>query len=842
MTVWMKIAGSLLVVVLLGCSGGGGDADVGTSDAGSHETGQCVPDCQATWCGNGDGCGGICTTCPANSTCSTFSWTCDCPGPWCEGNCCLPGQACEPGGTCEGQGCTPACDGKWCGADDGCGGKCTRCPQNAGCDPANWTCDCAGTWCGGDCCLPGQTCGPDETCQGQGCTPDCAGKWCGDDDGCGGKCKKCPTNSACNTDSWSCDCPGDWCGGNCCLTGEECGPDQTCQTCVPDCAGKDCGDDGCGGVCGICGTDEVCIYDQCTVCIPQCAGMDCGDDGCGGICGTCEPGKTCVLGKCQDPPKGGVGGPCTADYQCTDPGASCYPEAFGEDPTGFINGYCLVYDCSAGSCPVGSDCFPLLEGGGGLCMATCDTVADCPQQKGYGCIQLSGLTETICWPDCTNDADCPDDAFCDQGDQQCVPDSLGCSVSNPFGYCPGDLVCQGGECKPYDFTCTDQTMEPNETIDGAKTVNEQVTNGLQICSDDEDWFKLTIPAGHVGTLGMYFVHKLGDLDLCAFESDGTFLGCRYPFEDYPANWRTHDWNDEYLTALAAVAPRTLYFKGDGWNGAVNEYQLTVKLTQWKDGDWCQDHYSAEECAGCDPDTGKCQLGLGKVNLIQFPYPDPGDPYVGEGYILEHASGYNFLRRELIMHIRYAIKAVQDKFPGTKPLGLMDMCQIDGITPGFDVGDPRHPESTHDQGGNIDVAYYQTGPNNEGKIVCDGMGGSNDGYYCTSVDNHVVDLPRTAYFLARLAESSRLRVYGLDVLLAPLILAELKAQKDKGWISESVYNNTVARAAYGSGWSFHHHHIHVSFKWWSQGLTMMKEPPLGCGFRMEGDGPWPMGIH
>ena len=837
----MKVAGLLLVLVLFACSGSDGGLDTGGVDSTPGEAGPCVPDCSGAWCGSGDGCGGICTTCPQNSTCNTFSWVCDCAGLWCEGNCCLSGQTCGAGGTCVGQGCVPNCGNNWCGDDDGCGGKCTRCPENSGCNPNTWVCDCPGPWCGGGCCLSGQTCGTDETCQGQGCIPDCEGKWCGDDDGCGGKCKKCPTQSTCNTDTWSCDCPGSWCGGNCCLPGQDCGTDGICTACVTDCAGKDCGDDGCGGQCGICTDGKICVFDQCTLCNTQCDGKDCGDDGCGGSCGSCPAGTTCTGGQCMEPQKGSVGSPCTSDSQCKDPGGTCYPEATGDEPSGFINGYCLVYNCTAGSCPVGSDCFPLLEGGGSLCMATCDTAADCPQAKGYGCLQLTGITDTICWPDCGSDSDCPEDSYCDQGASYCVPDSLGCSPTNPFGYCPGDLVCQDGECKPYDFTCTDQTLEPNETINGAKTVSEQVTAGMQICSSDEDWFKMTIPAGQVGTLGMYFIHSLGDLDLCAFESDGSFLGCRYPFEDYPANWRGHDWNDEYLSALAVGEPRTLYFKGDGWNKAVNDYQLTVKLTGWKDGDRCQDHYGSAECAGCNPDTGSCQLGLGKVNLIQFPFGDSNDPFVGEGYILEHASGYRFLRRELIMHIRYAISEVQKKFPGTKPLGLMDMAQIDGITPGFDVGDPRHPESTHDQGGNIDVAYYQTGPNNEGKIVCDGMGGSNDGYYCTSVANHVVDLPRTAYFVAKLAESSRLRVYGMDVLLAPLILDELKAQKDKGWISEGVYNNAVARAAYGNGWSFHHHHIHVSWKWWGQGLTMMKEPPLGCGFRMEGDGPWPKGI-
>ena len=224
-----------------------------------------------------------------------------------------------------------------------------------------------------------------------------------------------------------------------------------------------------------------------------------------------------------------------------------------------------------------------------------------------------------------------------------------------------------------------------------------------------------------------------------------------------------------------------------------------------------------------------------ANLIQFPHPDSSDPYVGEGYVLEHASGYNWLRREVIMRIRYAIHETQKKFPGTKGLGLMDMCQIDGITPGFDVGQPRHPETTHDEGGNIDVAYYQTvGSYSQGQVICDPQGAATDGYFCTSVANHIVDLPRTAYFLAKLNEGNRFRVAGADKLIAPLILEAIDDLKNSGAISSSLATKTKNSLAYGDGWPFHHHHLHLSFKWWSQ-RDHEEEPPIGCGFRMPGDG-------
>jgi hypothetical protein len=400
-------------------------------------------------------------------------------------------------------------------------------------------------------------------------------------------------------------------------------------------------------------------------------------------------------------------------------------------------------------------------------------------------------------------------------------------------------VCKDGACQPFNFLCQGDPYEPNESAAKAFALDPPVTQGkTQICANDKDWYSLEIPAGHVGTVGMYFTHLNGDLDLCAYDEEGSLLGCRYTFEDYPDTWRGNDWNDEYLTGLALDAPRYILFKGDGWKGAVNDYTLTAYTKEWSDGPTCTDFYSLTECKGCNPDSGVCQKGLNKINLIQFPYQAPEDGYVGSGYVLEHSSSYRWVRRETIMLIRHAIHEVQLKFPGTGALGLMDMCQIDGITPGFDVGSPRHPESTHDEGGNIDVAYYQTGKDNLGKIICDPNGGSNNGYYCTDVDNHIVDLPRTAYMLGKLAESSRFRVAGADVLIAPLLLDELKKQKDKGWITTTAYNKLAGGSlAYGDGWSFHHHHIHVSLKWWSQGKPGGKEPALGCGFRMPGDGVW-----
>jgi hypothetical protein len=528
-----------------------------------------------------------------------------------------------------------------------------------------------------------------------------------------------------------------------------------------------------------------------------------------------------------------IGGPCLEAGDCATPNAVCYPEVYGKEPTGYVLGYCVLFSCSAGSCPADSDCFAVGSSGDSTaCLPLCETDGDCRQ--GYGCL------EGVCSPDCDSDSSCPLCYACDPAAAMCIHEDLQCSAANPMGWCPEGLYCQSGECKEFVFTCTDDKHEPNETYTKAATVEPgdfkvELEEDLQVCKDDKDWFRLDVPAGQTGTLGITFYHQVGDLDLCLYDQAGKFLGCRYPLENYPASWREYDWNDEFLSALAGAGDRTLYFKALGFGGAPNNYNLFAWTTPWKDGAVCTDLFTESECKGCLP-NGQCVKDQFKAALMQFPYPDPADPYVGDGYMVEHSSSYSWARRETVMLIRHAIRQVQQKFPGTKPLGLMDMAQIDGITPGFDVGSPRHPETTHDEGGNIDVAYYQTTGDNSGKIVCDPNGGSNDGYYCTSVANHVVDLPRTAYFLAMLAASSRFRVAGMDQLIAPLVEEAIDDLVQQGAITQVQANMAKNKLAYGDGWPFHHHHIHVSLKWWSQ-RGHREDYPIGCGYRFPADGTW-----
>ncbi|MCX6722449.1 MAG: hypothetical protein NT094_00065, partial [Candidatus Staskawiczbacteria bacterium] len=103
-------------------------------------------------------------------------------------------------------GCVPVCFGKKCGDPDGCGGFCQTCPSGQVCTGTGCcTLNCSGRTCGGDgcggscgSCAPGQVCyenmGGSRNC----CTPNCSGKICGDN-GCGGSCGQCSVGNICNS-------------------------------------------------------------------------------------------------------------------------------------------------------------------------------------------------------------------------------------------------------------------------------------------------------------------------------------------------------------------------------------------------------------------------------------------------------------------------------------------------------------------------------------------------------------------------------------------------------------------------------------------------------------------
>jgi len=352
-------------------------------------------------------------------------------------------------------------------------------------------------------------------------------------------------------------------------------------------------------------------------------------------------------------------------------------------------------------------------------------------------------------------------------------------------------------------------LEPNDARATAARLPLGVTNNLSITQGDEDWYRVDVPAHTITRVGIEMNHAAGDLDLVAYDRQGKLLGSRGGAE-YPYSFRGQETNTEYYGFYSEDGGAVYYIRVLGHAGAQNTYSLHVNQYAYKDGQTCTGAgFSLADCDG---------RGSGGSGLIPFPFPDPSDSVVGDGYDFASYSNYRFARRELVMLVRHALAETRKAFPGTKPLSLIDICQMDGITPGYDVGDPRHPQSTHDQGGNIDISYFQTDGANDAEIVCNDGASHADGY-CTSAatQKHIVDLPRQAFFMAKLFASSRTRVIGVDTILAPLLrsaaqsLASLPSS-DRRRISQSELSAFSSHMASGSGWPYHHHHIHLSLQW------------------------------
>lgn len=207
---------------------------------------------------------------------------------------------------------------------------------------------------------------------------------------------------------------------------------------------------------------------------------------------------------------------------------------------------------------------------------------------------------------------------------------------------------------------------------------------------------------------------------------------------------------------------------------------------------------------------------------------PFEPVRGPGYDNYPANGEtwddqyrSYLRRDLRQVIAYATAKVacltaEWDYWKLEPLGLGDMSEADGAIPGESIGYPGHPPGTHEDGQDIDLAYYQLfAPNNYMRPI----GAHHDGYGADQ--HHLVEPPfgldiwRTALLLACLSEHPRMRVIGVDGQAGPLLDAALDELVALGWIKADLRNAIpLVYEVEDMGWGFyyfHHHHIHVSFR-------------------------------
>lgn len=181
---------------------------------------------------------------------------------------------------------------------------------------------------------------------------------------------------------------------------------------------------------------------------------------------------------------------------------------------------------------------------------------------------------------------------------------------------------------------------------------------------------------------------------------------------------------------------------------------------------------------------------------------------------------SWARRDLVMLVKWAAAYVDCKAKSWgggngKPIGLGDMSEKDGSIPGTSIGEPGHPAGTHEDGYDMDIAYFQSiGNDNYLKAVCDHYLNGKDQYHCTKAPN-ILDLWRTTLFIGALLTSDRTRVIGVDGKIGPLVEQAMPVLCAKKWLPQKACNKMAQGLAYatyddGSGWFyFHHHHLHLS---------------------------------
>jgi len=349
--------------------------------------------------------------------------------------------------------------------------------------------------------------------------------------------------------------------------------------------------------------------------------------------------------------------------------------------------------------------------------------------------------------------------------------------------------------------CDERVNDSIENVSGLVGDNNQRYENLELCEGDVDWYRVDIAPERWLSVEI-MIHGSGanitdgtDLDLYETDEDGDNIWWSAVEEDYERlAW--YNPSDQWVSR---------YLKIDAYGGSAAEYDIEIKRSKFHDGLSCDDFYED------DAEDGPCN------RIMQFPQMNSDD----DGYVVSHWAHYSNLRREVTYLVRYAAAQTAAHFDDTNPLGLLDMSERDGDTPGRMVGQLRHPEGTHVEGNDIDIAYYQTGDDNLGRSVC-----PEDGYFCTG-DPDILDAERTVFFMSKLAESDKLRVLGVDPRIAAALKDEADTMEDDGVITTSDRNFFFSgQLAYGDGWPFHQHHMHLSWSWES-GHEGRDIPVEGC---------------
>jgi hypothetical protein len=381
-----------------------------------------------------------------------------------------------------------------------------------------------------------------------------------------------------------------------------------------------------------------------------------------------------------------------------------------------------------------------------------------------------------------------------------------------------ELSPDSGEPEAVAFV-DDCDQALNDVLELAVPLEVQGGNpieGIQLCTKEIDYYRFELPPQSYVSLslriegsGSHTEDKTdldllevapagaglsGLLDMVADEADQVVDTLWYSASENPTErlaW--FNSSEESLVKWVAV---------DGFKKSAAFYSLEFLVDEFHEGLDCDDFYNKTG------QKGPCN------EIMTFPQANSLD----DGYVVSHEARYSNLRRELIYLVRWAAAETAATFENTNPIGLLDMSQADGDVPGRQDNQLRHPEGTHVDGNDIDIAYYQTGSNNLGRSVC-----PENGYFCTDTPD-ILDARRSAFFISRLMKTKNLRVVGVDTLIYPELMDAAEELRGEGLLSFGDVQKMRSYLAYGDGWPFHQHHLHFSWDWENGWFDTDSRPP------------------
>ncbi|MCB9530706.1 MAG: pre-peptidase C-terminal domain-containing protein [Myxococcales bacterium] len=118
--------------------------------------------------------------------------------------------------------------------------------------------------------------------------------------------------------------------------------------------------------------------------------------------------------------------------------------------------------------------------------------------------------------------------------------------------------------------CPTDRLENNDDLGGAEPLPPELYNNLNVCADDEDWYRFPAGAGDTIALTLSFSHAEGDIDLQLVDATGAVLA--------GAASSTDDETLTYVAPAAATYYARVFVYADTGATLGNSYNLRLRIT------------------------------------------------------------------------------------------------------------------------------------------------------------------------------------------------------------------------------------------------------------------------